>query len=97
VLENYEDGLIDKVNRDRKLMAIDDQLSTLAAEQTIAAIPAIDWAWSAESLNSALRALWDHVDLGDDLMPIRAVWNVPQWRSIRGATSATTSATSTTN
>lgn len=80
VIDNYEDGLIDKVERDRKLTAIGDQLSRLSAGEIIATIPRIDWAWSPEVLNSSLRALWDHVELDADLRPARAVWTVPEWR-----------------
>jgi hypothetical protein len=28
-----------------------------------------------------LRALWERVELGPDLMPKRFVWRVPEWRS----------------
>ena len=50
--------------------------------QLVEAIPpAIDWTWSAETINATLRAMWHHVDLGPDLRPIRAEWTVPEWRS----------------
>ena len=43
--------------------------------------PGVDWSWTAEVLNTALRALFDHIQLGDDLMPVRAEWTVPEWRA----------------
>jgi DNA invertase Pin-like site-specific DNA recombinase len=56
------------------------------------AIPSsIDWAaweadpdsqpWSTETVNNALRAMWETVELGADLLPVRAVWTVSDWRA----------------
>jgi hypothetical protein len=42
----------------------------------------IDWDHDApEEVNRLLRALWYHVQLDDDLRPVRAEWRVPQWRA----------------
>jgi DNA invertase Pin-like site-specific DNA recombinase len=41
----------------------------------------IDWErWAVEDINAALRALWHHVTLGADLLPVSAEWRVPEWR-----------------
>ena len=41
----------------------------------------IDWdRWSTEDVNRALLSLWDHVELGPDLLPTRAIWRIEEWR-----------------
>lgn len=46
----------------------------------------IEWeTWSTEAINATLRALWHHVELGPDLLPVRADWTVPEWRASGGA------------
>ena len=38
----------------------------------------IDWArWSVENINAVLRTYWFHVELGDDLRPVRAERRIP--------------------
>jgi len=51
-------------------------------EQIALDVPrAIDFErWDTEDINRALRALWHHVELGADLLPVRAEWRVPEWR-----------------
>jgi DNA invertase Pin-like site-specific DNA recombinase len=82
VLDNYEDGYLDRAARDAKVAEIVAELERLAQRRMVEAVPdAIDWTWAPEKVNAVLRALWDHVDLDADLRPVGAVWRVPEWRS----------------
>jgi DNA invertase Pin-like site-specific DNA recombinase len=82
VIDNYEDGLIDKAERDDKLLKIGDALAGLDAADRVLDVPAaIDWSWEPKAVNGALRALWDHVELDADMRPVRAEWRVPEWRA----------------
>lgn len=52
------------------------------ALRVVSVPPAIDWdGWSVEHIHAALSALWTHVQLGPDLLPVDAEWTVPEWRS----------------
>ena len=82
VLDMYEGGLLDKPDRDSRLYAIADELERLDAETHLVDVPpAIDWSWSPLQINTVLHALWEHVELGSDLLPVRFVWRVPEWRA----------------
>jgi DNA invertase Pin-like site-specific DNA recombinase len=82
VLDMYADGLLDKAERARRLAVIEDRLDALDAATEVLAVPAaIDWTWPPKAINSVLRAIWDRVELGPDLMPARFVWRVPEWRN----------------
>ncbi len=82
VLDNYEDGLIDKAARDAKLTVIVDEIKAIDAAARLDIIPpTIDWTWSPTALNDVLRAVFREVQLGPDLRPVRAEWLVPEWRS----------------
>lgn len=81
ILDNYEDGLIDRSARNAKLADVDAELARVGAAPRVEGIPeAIDWAWSTETLNAVLRALWDHVELDAELAPVAAAWAVPEWQ-----------------
>ncbi len=80
VVEAFIDGLIDKNERDRRLVAIVDELEQLQAVAGVVAVPAIDWSADPADLNRVLRALWHRIELGPDLRPVRAEWTVPEWR-----------------
>jgi hypothetical protein len=42
----------------------------------------IDWErWDTEGINRALRSLWEFVELGPDLLPVRAEWRIEEWRA----------------
>jgi DNA invertase Pin-like site-specific DNA recombinase len=81
VIDNYEDGLIDKAERDVKLLKIGDELANLdAADRVLDVPPAIDWSWEPKAVNEVLRAMWDHIQLDANMQPVRAAWRVPEWR-----------------
>ena len=43
--------------------------------------PPVDWErWSTEDINTVLRVRFAHIELGLDLLPIRAEWRYPEWR-----------------
>jgi hypothetical protein len=91
VIDNYEDGLIDKTERDQKLAAITEEMQRLDAVGAVSRLPdAIDWDWPLSTLNDVLRTVWDRIELGPDLLPIPATperptggfgWLVPGWRN----------------
>jgi DNA invertase Pin-like site-specific DNA recombinase len=59
---------------------LDADLASLDDRVAVVEIPAIDWTWEPVAINTVLRALWERVELGDDMRPVRAVWRVPEWR-----------------
>lgn len=82
VIDNYEDAVIDKAERDAKLLGIGEELARLEAVETVIDIPqAIDWTWEPKAINEVLRALWEHVQVDADMQPTEAVWRVPEWRA----------------
>jgi DNA invertase Pin-like site-specific DNA recombinase len=85
VLDMYVEGLFDKVGgkaeRDRRLAVIDDAVAALDAAQVLVDVPqSIDWTKPPAVVNTVLRALWERVELGPDLMPARFVWRQQTWR-----------------
>ena len=43
--------------------------------------PPVDWErWTAENINRVLRTQFRYIELGPDLLPIRAEWVDPAWR-----------------
>lgn len=83
VIDMYAEGLItDKADRDRRLVAIEDERATIIDERVMTAIPnAINFDWPVQELNASLRAIWTQVDLDANLLPVSAEWRVPEWRS----------------
>jgi DNA invertase Pin-like site-specific DNA recombinase len=67
--------------RDAKWGEIDLELDSLDVVASAEAIPSIDWKQPPAVVNAVLRALWERVDLGSDLLPGRFVWRVPEWRA----------------
>ena len=79
----FEAGHLTREDREARLAPIYEALERLdreAAAAAVAMIPAIDWTWPSERLNVVLRALWERVELGPDMRPLRAEWLVPEWR-----------------
>jgi DNA invertase Pin-like site-specific DNA recombinase len=86
VLDSYIDGSFDKVGgkaeRDRRLAAIDGAEAVLDAAQVLVDVPqAVDWTQPPGIVNGVLRAIWERVELGPNLMPKRFVWRKPEWRA----------------
>jgi DNA invertase Pin-like site-specific DNA recombinase len=81
VVDNYEDGLVDKAERDAKLLAIASELERIAATEELVDVPDLDWTAPTAEVNRVLRAMWSKIELGPDLRPVRAEWLVPEWRA----------------
>lgn len=78
IVEAFIDGLIDKHERDRRLVEIADSLERLESVAGIVDVPHIDWdAWDAASINKVLRTYWTRIDLDTELRPVRAEWRLP--------------------
>ena len=81
VVEAYLELSIDKDERDRRLAAIDQDRQRVASRAATVSIPgAVDWTWPPARLNAVLRALWERIELDNDLLPVRAEWTVAEWR-----------------
>ncbi len=82
LVDAWEAGTINRDDFTARIAAIDELTADLETERRILDVPAIDWEnWDAKHVNRVLRAVWEHVDLGPDLLPVRAEWTVPEWRS----------------
>jgi hypothetical protein len=79
VIDNYEATLIDKEERDAKIASLNEELLELEIASEVSEAPP-DWTASAEAVNRSLRALWEFVEMGPDLRPVRAEWRIPAWR-----------------
>jgi hypothetical protein len=66
--------------RDTEWDAIDAELDRLDFIETIVEIPSIDWTVAPGIVNGVLRAIWERVELGPDLMPARFIWRRQEWR-----------------
>lgn len=73
----YLDGLWDEPYMRQEKVRIDSALTLLDLQGQTIAVPDFSWDHQPRDLNLALRALWDHVQLGPDLRPLHAVWRVP--------------------
>lgn len=80
---------ISKAQLDERLAKIDQErdalLDRIEAESTVIAIvpPAVDWSQPPAIINEILRAMWDRVELGPDLLPKPDgfVWRRKEWRA----------------
>lgn len=82
VLDMYADSVIDKSERTRRLGEIDDEMEALDAARTVIEVPSsVDWTRPPAAVNTVLRAIWERVELGPDMIPTRFVWRVPEWRA----------------
>jgi DNA invertase Pin-like site-specific DNA recombinase len=81
--EQHEMGTLPTERLRERTAAIQFDLDRLDDAEKAAAIPdKVAWDdWTVEAINAVLRALWETVELGADLMPVRAIWTVPQWRA----------------
>lgn len=81
ILDLYEAGHIDVADRDRRLASVNAELAKLEGAERLVDVPDLDWGWPADRINGVLRALWDDVQLDEQMRPVRAEWLVPQWRA----------------
>ena len=82
IIDMYEAGHLDRVERDRRLGMVYAELGRLESRRVVASVPAVDWGWSPQTLNSVLRALFERIDLNEHTFePVAFTWRVPEWRS----------------
>ncbi|MEA2536026.1 MAG: site-specific recombinase [Chloroflexota bacterium] len=81
VLDMYDAGDINRDQYRDRMAVVDTAIDALADELTVVDIPALDWSWDPKDVNRVLRAMWSHVVLDDQLLPVEAVWRVPEWRA----------------
>lgn len=70
-------GLIEEAEMRTEKAELDEALMRLDLAGRAVRVPAFDWNHEPRDLNLALRALWEYVELGPDLRPVRAQWLVP--------------------
>lgn len=83
IVEAFIDGIIDRSERDRRLVALTATLRGLDARSVILKVPAIDWTRPPRALNAVLRALFERIELDPQTfqpLPTGFVWTVPEWR-----------------
>ena len=76
----YRRGAMDDVEYEAEDARLVAELDALAGEGITVDVEPVIWDTGPEHVNAQLRALWDHVELGADLRPVRAEWRVPEWR-----------------
>jgi DNA invertase Pin-like site-specific DNA recombinase len=82
ILDNYEDGLIDRSARNVKLAEVDALLAASSRGAVVEGLPtSIDWSWPVADVNRLLGLLVDHVELGPDLRPVAIAWRgrIAEW------------------
>jgi DNA invertase Pin-like site-specific DNA recombinase len=82
IIDLYADGLIDKGERVRRLLKVDEAVANLDSRRIVQAVPRIDWSWEPRALNGVLRALFETITLDPEtFQPVAFSWRVPEWRS----------------
>jgi hypothetical protein len=56
---------------------IDAELEQLDDAEQVIKVPDLDWGWAAADVNAILRTYWDHIQLNQDMQPVRAEWRLP--------------------
>jgi len=77
ILDNYEDGHIDRDERDRKLESIDAELERIDLTERVLVVPPLNWSAPPDATNSVLRVIWDHIQLDEAMRPVSASWRLP--------------------
>jgi hypothetical protein len=81
--ELYLAGEIDKTRFETERTRAQSELDTVGMREAAIAgeLPrAVDWTWTPATIADVLTALWEYVELDDQLRPIRAKWTMPAWR-----------------
>lgn len=83
VMDMFQFRKADAADIQRRLDAIDAAEAALTERTTVIDIPDLDWSQPPAIVNAILGAMWERVELGPDLMPVRFVWRRAEWRSDR--------------
>lgn len=76
------DGLIDRPEAIRQARAIDDELASIPAPaEAPRTLPGLPAQWEPGFYNGVMRSMFRSIELGRDLLPVRAEWRNPDWRS----------------
>jgi DNA invertase Pin-like site-specific DNA recombinase len=59
---------------ENEMTRTDSRLRQLEWASRVTHVPTIDWSAEVTSLNQALRAVFEYVELDEDLRPVRAAW-----------------------
>jgi hypothetical protein len=81
ILDNYEDGLIDRTVRDSKLAALVAEVEAIEVRARVIDFPELDWEATPQALNDVLTALFDRIEMDATMRPVVAIWRVPEWRA----------------
>ena len=83
IIDALEAGTITRPEAEPRLARITAEGDAIEAESEVLDVPEIEWTWPPERLNPVLRALWERIDLGPDMLPKPDgfAWRVPEWRS----------------
>ena len=71
-------GLIEEPEMRAEKAELDDALMRLDLAGRAVRVPPFDWDHEPVDLNRALRALWEYVELDQQMQPRRAAWLVPE-------------------
>ena len=78
IIDLMTDATITKAEGQRRLATVESQMAALDRRRVMVDIPQeVDWSWPPDTVNAFLRAIWNHVELGDGLRPLWADWGVP--------------------
>lgn len=78
VVEAYIDGDIDRAEKTRRLAAIDAELPAVESTRRVSRFTLrgkVDWNADPATVNGELRNLWQYIELGADMQPVRAVYS----------------------
>ena len=73
----FVEGLIDETAMMVEKAELEDRLMRLDLQGRALRVPTFDWDHEPVDLNRALRALWEYVELDQQMQPRRAAWLVP--------------------
>jgi DNA invertase Pin-like site-specific DNA recombinase len=75
----HEMGIITDAQLAERARAVQEAAERLEMATVALDVPqGIDWAgWTPEAVNKVLRTYWHHVELGADVVPVRADWRLP--------------------
>jgi DNA invertase Pin-like site-specific DNA recombinase len=77
----FVDKLIDEASYEAEKASIDREIALIDRAAATVRLERIDFDQDPALVNQALRKIWDHVELGPDLMPMSAEWFSPSWRT----------------